>query len=193
VSADDAGGSALAAAWVFLPVIGAFLAHAPVLRFDLLPWLARPIDAGATFRGRRLLGANKTWRGALAMAGGVLGAALVLARAPWFWSRLPAEIRAAGALRYALLLALGTVLAELPNSFLKRQLDIEPGAQRPSIGGRLLSILDQGDFVFGAWLLLAPVWVMSPLEAAVAFVVVVSVHLVVNVIGYAIGARKSAM
>ena len=193
MSADDAGGSALAAAWVFLPVIGAFLAHAPVLRFNLLPWLARPIDAGATFRGRRLLGANKTWRGAFAMAGGVLGAALVLARAPWFWSRLPEEIRAAGALRYALLLALGTVLAELPNSFLKRQLDIAPGRQRRSIAGTLLSIYDQGDFVLGVWVALAPIWVMTPWQAAVAFVCVATIHLAVSTVGYAIGARRTVL
>jgi hypothetical protein len=48
------------ALWVFLPVLGAYLAHAPVLRFDLLPSLKCPLDGGATFRGRRLLGDNKS-------------------------------------------------------------------------------------------------------------------------------------
>ena len=193
MSVEDAGASPLAAAWMFLPVIGAFLVHAPVLRFDLLPWLRRPIDAGATFRGRRLLGANKTWRGALAMMGGVLAAALVMARGPWFWSRLPAEIRLAGALPYGLLLGLGTVLAELPNSFLKRQLDIAPGGRRRSVAGTILSIYDQGDFVLGVWIALAPIWVMTPLQAAVAFVCVATIHLAVSAIGYAIGARRTVL
>lgn len=177
--------------WVFAPILGSFLVHAPVLRFDLFPSLARPLDGGATYRGRRLFGANKTWRGALAMAAGVVAATLLLS--PWasYWSRLPPEIQAAGPLPFGLLLGLGTVLGELPNSFLKRQLDIEPGGHRGSATGLLLAVLDQGDFVFGAWALLAPIWLMSPAEVAIAFVAVVLVHLVVNVIGYALGARKS--
>jgi CDP-2,3-bis-(O-geranylgeranyl)-sn-glycerol synthase len=187
------GGSLLEAAWVFIPVIGAALTHAPVLRYDLFRILARPIDGGATFRGRRLLGANKTWRGAVAMASGVLIAALLLSRASWFWSRLPADVQAAGALPYGLLLALGTVVAEFPNSFLKRQLDIAPGGQRQSLAGVLLSLYDQGDFVLGVWLTLAPIWVMSLVQAVAAFVCVAVVHLLVSVIGYAIGARRTVL
>jgi hypothetical protein len=52
-------------------------------------------------------------------------------------------------------------------------------------------VLDQGDFVFGIWVLLLPVWVMSVPQAAFVFVVVVAAHLVINVIGYAIGARAA--
>ena len=48
------------AARVFLPVLGAPFAHAPVLRFDLARMFERPIS-------RRLSGENKTWRGALMM------------------------------------------------------------------------------------------------------------------------------
>jgi hypothetical protein len=62
---------------VFVPVLGAFVAHAPVLRFDLLQRLKPPIDGGATFRGRRLFGDNKTWRGALVMSCGIVLATLV--------------------------------------------------------------------------------------------------------------------
>ena len=187
------GGSLLEAAWVFIPVIGAALTHAPVLRYDLFRNLVRPIDGGATFRGRRLLGANKTWRGAIAMASGVLVAALLLSRAQWFWSRLPSDIQAAGALPYGLLLALGTVIAEFPNSFLKRQLDIAPGSQRQSLAGVLLSLYDQGDFVLGVWLTLAPIWLMSLAQAAAAFACVAVIHLIVSVIGYAIGARRTIL
>ena len=54
--------------WVLLPVLGAPLAHAPVLRGDLMSGLARPIDLGLTVRGRRLFGDNKTWRGEIGRA-----------------------------------------------------------------------------------------------------------------------------
>ena len=64
---------------------------------------------------------------------------------------------------------------------------------RPSLPGFLLTLLDQGDFVFGIWLTLLPVWVMSPAQALLAFLVVAAVHLVVNLLGYAIGARTSRL
>src|SRR5438477_12575051 len=82
------------ARWVFLPVLGAHLAHAPVLRFDLFPALARPIDGGRTVRGRRLLGANKTWRGAAAMFSEVHGATLTLWQSTRHRSQLPAAPQA---------------------------------------------------------------------------------------------------
>lgn len=179
--------------WVFAPVLGAFLAHAPVLRFGLFPGLARPIDGGATWRGNRVFGDNKTWRGALVMTAGIVAFTFLFSRFPDYWSRLPAGIRSAGWLRFGLLLGLGTVLGELPNSLLKRQLGIGPGAQRRSAVGALFVLIDQGDFVLGAWLLLLPIWVMPPSAAAVAFAAVVMVHLAVNVVGYALGARKSLL
>jgi hypothetical protein len=187
------GQSELGYLWLFLPIVGAALAHAPVLRFELFPALKHPIDGGRQWRGRRLLGDNKTWRGAMAMIIGAALAALVLWQWPWFRSRLPSEIQRAGVVTYATLLSLGATLAELPNSFLKRQLDIAPGRQRRSVLGVLLAIFDQGDFVFGIWLAFLPIWVMSPSQALTAFVAVVVVHSVINVIGYAIGARTAPL
>jgi hypothetical protein len=90
-----------------------------------------------------------------------------------------------------LLIGLGTVLGELPNSFLKRRMGVAPGTQRRSAAGLALTVLDQGDFVFGIWVVLLPVWVMSVPQAAFAFVVVAAAHLVINVVGYAIGARTA--
>jgi CDP-diglyceride synthetase len=181
----------VSAIWVFLPVLGGALAHAPVLALDLLKPLKRPLDGGARFRGRRLFGDNKTVRGAIVITVGVTVATLLLSRWEWWWSELPGDLTEHGALLYGLLLGLGVVLGELPNSFLKRQLDIAPGEQRLSAGGVLLSIYDQADFVLVVWLLLLPLWVMAPWQAAFVFAVVTVVHLVINVIGYAIGARKS--
>lgn len=176
---------------MFLPVLGAALAHAPVLALDLLRPLKRPLDGGATFRGKRLFGANKTWRGALVMTSGVTLATLLLSHWGWWWGRLPADLRAAGALPYGLLLSLGVVIGELPNSFLKRQLGVAPGRQRRDALGVLLSIYDQADFVPVVWLLLLPIWAMAPWQAAFAFVVVAAVHMAINVVGFAIGAREA--
>jgi len=181
----------VSAVWVFLPVLGAALLHAPVLALDLFPALKRPLDGGRTWRGARLFGDNKTWRGALFMTTGVWLATIALWQWPWWRGQLPGEVRDAGPVLVGLLIGLGTVVGELPNSFLKRRMGVAAGTQRRSAAGLALTVLDQGDFVFGIWVLLLPVWVMSVPQAALAFVVVVAAHLVINVIGYAIGARAA--
>jgi hypothetical protein len=176
---------------VFAPVLGAPIVHAPVLHFGLLPSLARPLDGGRTWRGHRWFGDNKTWRGALCMGGGVTLATLLLTRWPAFRDALPTDVRRAGALPYGLLLGLGVVVGELPNSFLKRRLGIASGTQRRSPSGWLFSALDQCDLVLGAWVTLAPIWVMELGEGLVVIAVVSAIHLVLNVAGYAIGARSA--
>ena len=176
---------------MLLPVLGAPLAHAPVLRLDLLTALKRPLDGGATLRGRRLLGDNKTVRGAVVMLAGVLGATLALSQWDPYWSRLPGDVRAAGPLLVGSLLGAGTVLGELPNSFLKRRLGIAPGARRRSTLGVLLTVWDQVDFVPAVLLLLAPVWLMPAGTFALALAAVAIVHFGLNLVGYAIGARTA--
>jgi CDP-diglyceride synthetase len=181
----------MSALWVFVPVLGAPILHAPVLTFDLLKGLKRPLDCGATIGGKRLFGDNKTWRGAIVMLVGVIAAAALLSLWPWYWHHLPKEIQDAGPWLYGFLLGLGVVVGELPNSFLKRRIGIAPGTQRKTVGGVLLSVYDQADFVLAIWVLLLPIWAMSVGQAAIAFVAVTAVHLVINVVGYAVGARTA--
>jgi len=173
---------------VFLPVVGAPLLHAPVLALDLLKPLKRPLDGG-----RGWFGDNKTWRGALIMVAGVTLAALALSLWDGWWNELPGGIRDAGPLLYGVLLGLGIVVGELPNSFVKRRMGIAPGQQHTGASRVAFTVLDQGDLVIGAWVLLLPIWTMAVWQALVAFVAISLVHLVVNVIGYAIGARSTAI
>jgi hypothetical protein len=125
------------------------------------------------------------------MTAGAWLATIALWQWPWWRAQLPDEVVDAGPVLVGLLIGLGTVLGELPNSFLKRRMGVAPGTQRRSAAGLALTVLDQGDFVFGIWVLLLPVWVMSVPQAAFAFVVVAAAHLVINVVGYAIGARAA--
>ena len=172
--------------WAFLPVLGGALAHAPVLRFDLAPALKRPLS-------ERLFGANKTVRGAIVMSSGTAAGALALHRVPAFRERLPVELRAAGPLPHGVLLGAAVVLGELPNSALKRRIGIAPGERAGSPLGVALAVHDQADFVLGAWPLLAPIWRMRARELVEAFAVVAGVHLVVNLAGYALGARSAPL
>jgi CDP-archaeol synthase len=157
-------------------VLGAVALHAPVLRFDLLKPVKRPISG-------RLFGRNKTWRGALVMFTGVFLATGA------FWGWMPDSIQDESWLVVGALIAAGTVLGELPNSFLKRRLGIAPGARRLTPGGIALIVYDQADFVPAIAVCLLPVWTM-PLDTLVlGFVAVAAIHFGVNVIGYWIGAR----
>ena len=121
---------------------------------------------------------------------GVLTATLLLSLWPAISRQWPENLRL-HPVAFGLLLALGFVAGELPNSFFKRQLGIQPGGRRNSTIGIALSIFDQADFVPGVWLTLAPLWLMSPAQALVVFVFTVLFHSMINVLGYAIGARKT--
>jgi len=88
---------------------------------------AVPLDAGLTWRGRRLFGANKTIRGFIVMMPAASAAFALLAIAveggTGLWPLTTAEYAALGAWA-----AFGFMAGELPNSFLKRQFDVPPGA-----------------------------------------------------------------
>ena len=181
----------MSALWLFLSVLGAPLLHGPVLRWDLLPALRRPLDGGRSLGGRRIFGDHKTWRGALCMTVGVVLATVALWQWPWWRAQIPDEVSASSPLLVGLLIGLGTVGGELPNSFLKRRIDIAPGTRRRSAGGVALALLDQGDLVLGIWVCLLPIWVMPVWLAAVAFAAIAAVHAVLNVVGYALGVRAA--
>lgn len=138
----------LQALWFFVP---AYLANmAPVLVQGRLRTLERPMDLGATFRGRRVLGDHKTWRGLVA---GVATAVAVF----WLqqlvyrtgWLHVLARIDyGTASLVTGLMLGIGTLLGDAVKSFFKRQLDIAPG--KTWLG------FDQLDFLAGAWLATLP-------------------------------------
>ncbi len=176
---------------VFVLVLGSPLAHVLVLRYDLLKALKKPLDGGRTFRGRRVLGDNKTWRGALMMSGGVIVMTLLLSLWPTYWDALPGDLTEHGPLAVGTLIGLAVVVGELPNSFFKRQLGIAPGTQRRSPAGIALTVWDQADFVPFVVLFLAPLWTMPFVHAVTAFAVDATVHFAINLIGYAVGARTA--
>ena len=89
---------------------------------------ALPLDGGLRLRGRRLFGENKTARGFVVMVPAAAGAFALLAA--WAGDRSSAGLWTIPTSMYALLgawAAIGFMAGELPNSFIKRQLDISPG------------------------------------------------------------------
>ena len=123
------------------------------------------------------------------MSGGAVAAAHVLHRLPWYRDKLPPELVEAGPWKHGAAVGFAVVAGELPNSFVKRQLDIAPGGRRWTASGIAMVIFDQADFVPFTALTLAPWWRMPLRDLAGAFAIVTAIHLGVNVVGYAIGAR----
>lgn len=120
-----------------LPLVLAAAVNMVFVRSSLLSSLARPIDGGRCWRdGRPLLGANKTWRGALGMI--VLAmifqvlCGILYTTSPWLTSHDLAHISHANTVTNNLwigaLLGAAYMVGELPNSFAKRRLNIDPGA-----------------------------------------------------------------
>ena len=152
----------LSALWLAAPVIAGGALHIVAIKHNVLPWLARPLDGGLTVRGRRLFGDNKTWRGVILMVGFTTLAALAQA---WIvdqfaWARA-LTLAGTGEIRppvWGLLLGAGYVLGELPNSFVKRQMNIAPGQAGRGWTGPAFWVIDQIDSLLGALAAMSVVW-----------------------------------
>lgn len=182
------------ALYLFAPLLAAAALSAVVLRWDLLAWLKRPIDGGATLGGRRVFGDNKTWRGVfVAVAGSVAAVAAQKYLIGGAAGRLAVvDYERAGGVWLGLALGGGATLGELPNSFVKRRLDVAPGASTRGAWGALFYFWDQLDLLTTTWPLLL-FWIRPSLllvGASVALVLVV--HPLVALVGYVVGARRTA-
>jgi CDP-2,3-bis-(O-geranylgeranyl)-sn-glycerol synthase len=171
----------LAVLWLFVP---AYVANmAPVLVRRHLEVLARPLDGGRSWRGVRILGDHKTWRGLLV---GVAAGALVF--------EIQRAIHAAGHLHAlalfdygaaghapGVLLGLGALAGDAVKSFFKRRAGIGPG--RRWIGP------DQLDFYAGALVFLAPIYVPSLLPLALTLPVVFVGDVLTSAAGWLLGLK----
>jgi CDP-2,3-bis-(O-geranylgeranyl)-sn-glycerol synthase len=116
--------------------------------------LAIPLDGGRMFRGRPILGKNKTLRGfvvmipatALAFAAGAILVSLPKGVRPaTLWQLTPVGYAALGGWA-----GFGFMAGELPNSFVKRQLGILPGqAPASSFTRAICFTIDHIDSIVG--------------------------------------------
>lgn len=132
------------------------------LRLPVSTRFSQPLDGGLTLRGRRLFGENKTLRGfivmvpmsglsSLALASALTGAGAISSGLAGLWPLSPGNFGLLG-----LFAGLGFMLGELPNSFLKRQLDIPPGGTPESTAGKIVCfVLDRIDSILGMLVLVS--------------------------------------
>ena len=177
----------LFAIWFFLPAgvangVPVLAAHIPFLRT-----FQSPLDAGYTFRHKRLLGPNKTWRGLLA---GIIASTLtfwlqqlLMHYVHWISSSLGiTHFGLVASLAIGPLFGFGALVGDAFESFLKRQRDI------PS--GHTWFPFDQVDYIVGGAIAIAPI-VIFPLWQYVWLVFVwLILHMLATFLGYLAGLRE---
>jgi len=90
-----------------------------------------------------------------------------------------------------ILLGLGMTVGELPNSFIKRQLQIPPGQGKKGPLGVVFFLFDQVDLTIGIWIFLLFL-VRPPLLLVLwSFPITIMLHLTIFILSYLLGVRKT--
>lgn len=183
---------------VLLGMSLAAVAHLAWLGSSLARRFSYPIDGHRLWRGKRWFGDNKQWRGLMMLppAAALSFSSLSLLQdqlptwlAQGFW-QMPSS-------HYALLgfaCGLGFMLAELPNSFLKRQLDVAPGQapQHPAIA-IFCALLDRLDSACGVLLACYCLVPMASLMWLWLLIFGPALHAFFSVLQFALGLKGRAL
>ena len=193
----DLSPTKLAQALIFaLPFVLAGLIHIIVIKNNLLQSLADlPLDCGLKLRGQRVFGKNKTVRGALTMIVGVTFCILIQATIVHYF---PSTAKFAvinynhiSPLIWGLLLGIGCVVGELPNSFIKRQLKIAPGNQTTGIFKPFFWVIDQVDSLIGVLIFAGILWKPTYDMLILLFLYTIIIHPIGALIMVSLGLKRS--
>jgi hypothetical protein len=186
----------LSVSYMLLPLLVGLTFHGFCIKFKWLSSFVRPIDGGSRFHGARLFGANKTYRGVIAVGlGTALGfgiQALVLHQITSLRSLELIDYSRMNWLLLGFTMGVAAMLSELPNSFIKRQLGIAPGAAGNGIVGVLFYILDQVDMLLGVWLVLSFAVEVTLSRILWSVVFLFLAHQMITLAGYVLGMRATA-
>ena len=138
----------------------------------------RPIDGGRNFSdGKPILGSHKTYRG---LVSGILIGTIV----GWAQDSLAPNVGLPkGNVILGFVLSLGALIGDLIGSFIKRRLNLKPGAPLP--------VSDQIDFVLMALLLGSLVKPPTLEDALIILGLTVPIHLLINIAAYLLRLKKN--
>ena len=176
------------------PLLLVAIAQGLFIKYDWLSRLKRSLDLGLSIRGRRIFGDHKTWRGLMI---NVVFCTLGTMIHAWLQNKgylppwlLLLDYRKDGYL-VGILLGLGMTLGELPNSFLKRRLEIPPGKRKKGLLGVAFFLFDQVDLAIGIWVFLFFLIRPSLLLVLWSFLLTIVLHMAISSVGYLLGMRKT--
>ena len=172
--------------WLFLPAGVANMVPTIVWRLPGLRNWNTPVDMAREWRGIRLLGANKTWRG---MVCGVVAAGMVfyiqqqtMHQFGSFSDYLKTAEYGTLPLWFGALMGFGALFGDLVESFVKRQKRI------PS--GKSWFPFDQLDYIFGACLITLPFYTTETIIYILIALNWFVLHLVFSALGYSLKFKK---
>ena len=182
-----------------IPTIIAGIINMIFCKSSVLRKIQNPIDGGNNFiDGKRIFGDNKTWKGILgyiifniiiAVLWGIICSFTNLNSYNFFY--VQHENTVIYNLLIGFLLGVAYSIFELPNSFLKRRLDIQPGKTTTGIKKIFFIFLDQADSIFGCCLVVAVFYKMS-FGFYLLYVLIGAVtHIVFNILLYCMKLRKN--
>jgi CDP-2,3-bis-(O-geranylgeranyl)-sn-glycerol synthase len=164
----------------FLFFLPAGIANAAPVFANRIPWLRRykqPLDFGKHYRGRRIFGANKTWRGLL--FGTVMGGVTSLLISYYF---VPNSADAWYIFWVGASLGFGALVGDAVESFFKRQRDVPPG--------KSWFPFDQIDYIIGGLIFVYPLTLIPPILMAGILILYFGLHIVVSYLGFLTGFKK---
>lgn len=175
------------ALWFFLPAGIANASPIFIARFPVIKKWNAPVDGNLTFRGKRLFGAHKTWRGIIT---GMLMSTLVLwlqqlAVLHFYWAHtLTRSVNYAHLPTLVLgpLFGLGALGGDAIESFFKRQRGTPPGQG--------WFPFDQTDYIIGGAIATMPFVQLSILQYSLLLLSWLIMHIVASAIGYLLGLKE---
>lgn len=177
------------AIWFFLP---AALGNAvPVIAhvYKWVPFLNKPMDFGLSWKGKRILGDHKTWRG---FVFAVLTGAAVCSLQKYLYLNLP-DLRSLyiydftniNPLVLGSLMGGGAIIGDAVKSFLKRQNGIDPGQK--------WLIFDQIDYVLGGLAFAGLYLQLYLIPSSYVLVIFFGMHFLSTFISWKLGWKESAV
>jgi CDP-2,3-bis-(O-geranylgeranyl)-sn-glycerol synthase len=173
--------------WFFLPAGVANMMPIFVAQVSVLKPYDAPLDFGKTFRGKRVFGSHKTWRG---LAAGIIFSTITLGiqqllvhHSGWLqswtsrvdYAQLPTLVLGP-------LFAVGALGGDAIESFFKRQRSIAPGhGWFP---------FDQIDYIIGAAIASVPFVSLSTMQYLALIAMWLAIHVGASTIGYFIGVKE---
>lgn len=181
-----------------MPVILAGTLNMIFVKTKVYERIRTPMDGGLCLKDKkRLFGDNKTWAG----FGGMILFGMV-AQVIWggVCRLLPEGVNYIyqyhdNSVLFNLLvggaLGLAYVVFELPNSFVKRRIDIPDGKTVNGLKGVLFLVIDQVDSIFGVTLVTACLYPMPLWQYGLYILIGGGTHIAVNLILYATKIRRN--
>lgn len=183
-----------------MPVILAGVSNMVVVKQKWFKNIAKPMDNGKVLKdGKRILGNNKTWLGFFTMV-----VCSIITHLAWgFLCKISDGLYAMNqlylyydnTLLYNLLvgavMGVAYMLFELPNSFIKRRLEIPDGKTERGVKGKIFFVIDQLDSMFGVILVLVVVSKISLLQYINYVLLGGLTHICVNLVLYKLKIRRN--